>query len=452
MQDLALISDSDLIARMPELVLKERGAVVEVIIHLIEIDRRKLYLEEACSSLYSYCKERLGYSEDEALRRVRVARLAARIPRCLDELGSGAIHLTGLFVLSQHLSDENCEAILTQARGKSRREIEKLLARWFPRPDVPDVIEPEPGRLPLGETTCASAGAKPRSEPRASPGTQTTHSAEPARPARVEPLSETRYRIEFTASTELADKIERARELLGHAIPGGDLAAIFERSLDALIERETKKRLGAGNAPKPHPFTPSGVTKRIGCDEQRRKLSPDSRHVPRDVARVVWERDGNQCTFVDTHGRRCSERRFVSIEHDQPFARGGLAIVENLRLLCTAHNARSARRAFGEAHIEKKKLEGKVLAALVRFWISKARGEASARGNPSGRVHGRRDTAPRCARSTGATCPQGGSEERAGSNGCDCHRRRMTSGSGTADELTARSPTPPRTNYLLQPR
>ncbi len=184
-------------ARMPELVRAERGAVVEVVVHLMEIDRRRLYLEEACASLYSYCKERLFYSEDEALRRVRVARLAARIPRCLKELESGAIHLTGLFVLSQHLTDENADTILGEARGKSRREIEKILASRFPRKDVPDQIHAEPERLPLGEVTCAGTGTN---EPAASPRP----------PAHIEPLSETRYRIEFTASAELHDKLERA--------------------------------------------------------------------------------------------------------------------------------------------------------------------------------------------------------------------------------------------------
>src|SRR5882724_9687685 len=40
-------------------------------------------------------------TEDAALKRARVARLALRLPRVLDELRTGAIHLTGLFLLDR---------------------------------------------------------------------------------------------------------------------------------------------------------------------------------------------------------------------------------------------------------------------------------------------------------------------------------------------------------------
>src|SRR5690606_24734808 len=71
------IPSPTLLERMPALVRRERAAAAAVIAHLVEIERRRLYLDEACSSLFTYCRERLGYSEDEATRRVRVARLAA---------------------------------------------------------------------------------------------------------------------------------------------------------------------------------------------------------------------------------------------------------------------------------------------------------------------------------------------------------------------------------------
>ena len=45
-------------------------------------------------------------------------------------------------------------------------------------------------------------------------------------------------------------------------MPSGDLAQLFERALDELIQKELKRRMGAGNPRK------------------RRELQPDSRHVP----------------------------------------------------------------------------------------------------------------------------------------------------------------------------
>ena len=77
--------------------------------------------------------------------------------------------------------------------------------------------------------------------------------------------------------------------------------------------------------------------------------------MPVEVERAVRERDGSQCTFHDAEGRRCSERRFLTIEHRDPFARGGPPTLENLCLLCSSHNAYTARQAFGAAFIAKKR-------------------------------------------------------------------------------------------------
>jgi hypothetical protein len=224
------LSESDLIARLPVLVHAERNATADVIAHLIELDRRKLFLGQACSSLYTFCIERLGYGEDAALKRVRVARLAERVPRVLDELRSGAIHLSGLFLLSQHVTPDNADALLGEARHRSKREIERLIASWFPRPDVPERIVPVPvahgagassgeatARLPLGDSASGPLVACPGQGAAASRG-------------RLEPLSSMTYRVELTVSAELRDKIERARELVSHSVPNGELSAVLERS------------------------------------------------------------------------------------------------------------------------------------------------------------------------------------------------------------------------------
>jgi hypothetical protein len=278
MPSLSQLSDNELLTRIPAIVQAERIASADVIEHLMEVQRRRLYLEQACSSLYTYCCERLGYSEDAALKRARVARLALRFPRVLDELRSGAIHLTGLFLLERYLNDENAEELLAAARGTSRRELEKLLAVRFPRPAVPSTIEALDGAA--GDATGGShrdAASGPSlwfSCPETATSTARGGSHASDSQSRLEPLSAERYRVEFTASAALRAKIEQARELTSHALPSGDVALLFERALDELIERELKRRVGAG---KP----------------RRRKVRPDSRYIPLIIASQVWERDGS---------------------------------------------------------------------------------------------------------------------------------------------------------------
>jgi len=138
-------------------------------------------------------------------------------------------------------------------------------------------------------------------------------------------------------SSEVCDKIEHAQRLLSHAVPSGDLATVLERALDELIAKETRRRIGTGRPRK------------------RRELRPGSRRVPVDVARVVWKRDEGRCAFVNAEGRRCSERRFLTIEHRQPFAQGGPATPDNLCLFCKSHNGYAAEQVFGKEFIQKKR-------------------------------------------------------------------------------------------------
>jgi hypothetical protein len=204
------VTDSELLARIPELSTAEGSTVADVIEHLAEVDRRGLYLDQGCSSLHELCVERLGYSDEEALERVRVTHLAQRLPRVLAELRDGAVQITSLALVAPHLTEENAEALLSAARGKSREELESLLAESFPRPDM--------------EPTSA-------------------HS-------KIEPLSPGKYLVEFTASAELHAKLEKAQELLRHVLPAEDLPKRMERALDALIEKELKRRSGARVKPK----------------------------------------------------------------------------------------------------------------------------------------------------------------------------------------------------------
>ena len=63
------------------------------------------------------------------------------------------------------------------------------------------------------------------------------------------------------------------------------------------------------------------------------------RAIPAAVKRRVWNRDQGRCSYVDrTSGRRCASRHLLEIDHVVPYARGGSAEPDNLRLLCAAHH------------------------------------------------------------------------------------------------------------------
>ena len=66
---------------------------------------------------------------------------------------------------------------------------------------------------------------------------------------------------------------------------------------------------------------------------RRRALATITRTIPAAVKRHIWLRDRGRCTYRDPEsGRCCGSRHLVQIDHVQPYAMGGSASADNLRL------------------------------------------------------------------------------------------------------------------------
>ena len=117
-----------------------------------------------------------------------------------------------------------------------------------------------------------------------------------------------------------------AQDLLRHAIPNGDAAAIFDRALTLLLADLEQAKFAATAHPR-----------------AARPAASGSRHIPAAVRREVWKRDDGRCAFVGTHGR-CTERGFLEFHHVVLYAEGGATVAENLELRCRAHNIYEAEQ------------------------------------------------------------------------------------------------------------
>jgi hypothetical protein len=140
------LSDADLIRRVVVLAGREREATVELVAHLAELDGRRLYLGQGHGSLFSYCTRELRLAEHSAYNRIEAARASRRFPVLLDLLADGSLTLSAVRLLSPHLGPDNFDALVALAKGKSKREVEVLVARLAPRPDVAASVR----RLPAG--------------------------------------------------------------------------------------------------------------------------------------------------------------------------------------------------------------------------------------------------------------------------------------------------------------
>ena len=174
--DLNSLSDDDLLLRLSRLTGQSRHVTADLVAHIGEVDRRRLFAREATSSMFAYCTQVLHLSESAAYVRIAVARAARTYPILLEMLRDGRLHLTAIKTIAPLLLDAADDAqraeILRCATHKSKREIERLVASLRPQPDVPSTMRKLPKRRGRSSPDPASQLVPERvaSTPRVDPG------------------------------------------------------------------------------------------------------------------------------------------------------------------------------------------------------------------------------------------------------------------------------------------
>src|SRR5690349_17755366 len=108
--------------------------------------------------MFVYCTRVLAMSEDAAFKRIRAARALRRYPVVAPAVADGRLHLTAVVLLAPHLSEECADELVAEASGKSKAEIEILLAGRAPRPDVQARLEPVAEQMALVSECGPAAG------------------------------------------------------------------------------------------------------------------------------------------------------------------------------------------------------------------------------------------------------------------------------------------------------
>jgi 5-methylcytosine-specific restriction endonuclease McrA len=283
--------------------------------------------------MFAFCVGELRFSEEAAYKRIHAARAARRFPAIFPAVADGRLHLSAVVLLAPHLGPENAEELLAAAAHRTKAEIERLLAERFPRPDLPERVRVLPSAPSSPAPTLPVEPTPARIEQHA-PGRVEA----PTPPPKVAPLSPQRFALQVTIGESTHDKLRRAQALLGHQIPTGNIAEVLDRALDALIAQLERRKFAA--TPRPR---------------RGKRSSTRPRHIPAEVKREVWQRDGGQCTFVSEAGHRCPERSRLEFDHIDPVARGGQATVERMRLRCRAHNQYAAESVFGAEFMRRKR-------------------------------------------------------------------------------------------------
>lgn len=386
------LSNSELLFRMSLATRGERAMTIRILHHLNEIERRRLYLEQGCSSLFDYCTRRLKYSSSAAARRIHSARCIKRHPDVLEMLRARDLNLSTISLIAPILDRSNEATILKRVRGKSYREVERVASEYRPPVALRDRVRPV--RVPVSEPVDADAVLLDRDLNNLVRG-EATAGAERTRVGTQQKMF-----VQFLASEELMEKFEEARALLSHRCLDGSFAEVLDVLVTEFVERHSpearQRRRGQRKSvavrPQRNPGTPApgqehsprenestnsrrhamGTihSRRRECKTNnlaRRDARPGqpradprkvdqpqrSRHVPAAVRDEVFVRDRGACAFVTRYGKRCGSKKRLQIDHVHPFAAGGTHDPLNLQLLCAAHNRMAAEQTLGK-HIMKR--------------------------------------------------------------------------------------------------
>jgi 5-methylcytosine-specific restriction endonuclease McrA len=349
------LSDDRLLSETQKLVGQEREVLLQVLHHLKEIERRRLFSSLGFSSLFIYAVKQLSYSEDQAFRRISAMRLLRELPELEEKVQNGKVSLTNLS-LAQSLFRK--EEKVSSMSKKQKMEILKRLENKTSREAEKIVIQ------------CSTLPIKFVEE-------------------KIRAVAEDVNEIKFTITDQLRFKIERLKGLLAHSNPNISLAELVDKLCDLGIERwdpAAKVRKKATNdnigglktnaiqveiktdnskatrlvrsrtlAP---PWAPheASLQKSDGLqkpDEFQKtfpiqKFGPlgKGRRLAAETMRKVWVRAHSKC-------ENCGSTHALQVDHIKPRAFNGSNFLENLRLLCRNCNQRAAITSFGVTKMER---------------------------------------------------------------------------------------------------
>ncbi len=314
--DLRKVSDQELLSRTKQLVAREREGLTEILQHLREIERRRLFADLKYSSLYDYCREVLGYTEAESKGRIDAMRLIRELPEIEESVKSGDLSLTNLVQAKSFFRSEEKEAsapmgveekleVIESLKKKSTREAEKILL-------AKSSSEPEPVKERVRQVTAE--------------------------------ISE----VKFGADEKLLAKMARLRGLLAHKNPNlktseliDELCEIALEKLDPMRKARTEKVKSKKSEAKKTETNP--VSEKVPNIIRRAPdvKSSKRKYISVKTKREVWRKSEGKCA-------NCKSEFALENDHVVPVAHGGDSGVSNLRLLCRNCNQRAAIQKLGE--------------------------------------------------------------------------------------------------------
>jgi hypothetical protein len=388
------MTDDELHVSTVRVAEKQREITLELLSHLNEIERRRLYSRYNSSSLHDYCVNELKMTSGTACHHMNAARLLKQMPEVKEKVLSGAIAVTTIaqaeaFFKREARSGHKFEVnekrdLLSQLESKSTREADKILIKHSSQPEIhlkEKITQKTESltevRLHLDEETMESLNRLKEIWSHAMPFSSygdlikraLAVALEKNDPMKKAERSEVRRaRLQQKAQQQTQQEIRQKAPAVGSELESGAKKLLNESeenpvpvqsacskkisSTPALGLEESQKvgqtgtgtGTGTANGRGTAPTPALASTPALGLTPAPTKAQ---------TRRLIWKRDQFQCTYRDPRtGERCKARHFLEEDHILPRAMGGAYTLENIRLRCRAHNQRHAIECYGESKMQ----------------------------------------------------------------------------------------------------
>ncbi len=324
------LDDRQLLKQTKQLACTERELLTNILHHLREVERRKLFCDLGCGSLFEYAVKELKYSDGQAGRRIQALRLTSEIPEAMKKLETGELSLSNVSQAQSFFREVNKlkpykpmktsekKAVLKKLENKTRREGQKELVKLHP------------------------VAALPREKERV--------------------ITENQSEVRFVMDTSLKEKLEEVRSLMGPKGVNMNFAELFEYLTDARLKELKAKKFGKkrseqdGKTSNQLPLRSGMVSPRMDVPPspkgtvtppEDKKKTNNNRYVSKENVHHIWQRDKGKCS-------NCGSRVNLNVDHVKPVAMGGNSKPHNLRILCFNCNQRAAMKSFGVEYMKEK--------------------------------------------------------------------------------------------------
>ena len=298
-QNLKHLSNDELDSRLKSLIKKENELLGEILLHIQEVDGRKLYLKKGCASLFEYLTKHHGYSNGPAQRRIDAARLLKEVPTLLEDLQTGDLNLSHISLIQKCIRQKELDLKKSSIEANKLSQIKPNKDFQFEKPSSPKVTTHEKIQI-LNELKKKSIL---ESEKIVSQAFQIQIQTKP----KFSGQADESVRLEITFTKEQWQKLERMKSLISHSLPDGSWNHVLDYVADKVIASKTKIR-----------------PKQTSSYSQNRK--------------IILQKQ-TTCQHVDQGSQqKCNSTWKLQADHIRPRWAGGSDDLENLQVLCAVHN------------------------------------------------------------------------------------------------------------------